>query len=369
MIKVLHITWSAHFGGIEKLALETCKCQLSTDVVQPTICFGKYEGEMLSLFHDHNIPTISGNLKTGKDFSPKKYQELKKVFSRYDVLHFHGFNPLMAFVAASSDNNIVYTEHGNFAFGRKQSFFDKILMRWRAYFIREKVGMLLFNSHFTKEYALKLLNLGQVNRRVLYNGVNQPSGTVMNKAEDLKEKLKGYFVIGAASRFAGFKRLPMLVEAFAGLKEKEKARLLLVGDGPQREELEGLVRKFGIWDKTIFTGYRKDIDQVASWIDVFCIPSKNEPFGLTVIENLNEGRPVLVMSDGGGAKELIEQVEPENICADIADLTAKMAYCMNNQEKMVQMKPLRRKFAAQFSIEHYCSELDRVYQELVNVRD
>lgn len=102
--------------------------------------------------------------------------------------------------------------------------------------------------------------------------------------------LEGKFVVGNVGRFANQKNLLFLVEIFSEiLKYKGDARLLLVGDGPLREDIERKISQLGIADKAILTGARTDINRIMQGMDAFVFPSKFEGLGIVLIEAQTSG--------------------------------------------------------------------------------
>lgn len=369
MLKVLHIVWSAHFGGIEKLVLEVCQEQMTSKTVAPTVYFPRCEGEMLTQFEASGIPIERGQFKKGLELSRTKFQEAKKTFAKYDVLHFHVFNPILASAASGLKKAIVYTEHGNFGFGRKSSSIDKLLMALRARFLRKNVHLLLFNSKFSQDYAHGIMRLSGVKQQVLYNGVRLFKEGKVKSDPSLLKACEGCFVIGTAARFAAFKRIDLLLRSFAKMPEKAQCKLLLVGDGPMRKDLEQLSTELQLQDQVVFTGYLAKVGEATSLMDVFAIPSQNEPFGLTVIEMMGQGTPVVAMEDGGGARELLSLSEPGNICNGVEAMAEILSYYFNNPQQISEGVSLRTTFAADFTIEKHTAQLAALYQDLPYVRN
>lgn len=95
-------------------------------------------------------------------------------------------------------------------------------------------------------------------------------------------------VVGVLGRLDPNKRFDLLVEAAAPLLD-ENTRLLLVGDGPERQRLEGIAREHGVADRVVFAGQRSDVAAVLSAFDLFVACSKQETFGLSVLEALANG--------------------------------------------------------------------------------
>jgi glycosyltransferase involved in cell wall biosynthesis len=101
------------------------------------------------------------------------------------------------------------------------------------------------------------------------------------------------FVVGAVGRLVPTKRFDVLIEALAGLPG---ARLLLVGGGPERPDLEELAVSHGVRERVIFAGERPDIPELLAAMDVFAAPSAEEAFGLAPIEALASGLPVIYVN-------------------------------------------------------------------------
>jgi len=108
-MKVLHVLWTANFGGIERLALDLARAQARSSNVEVSVLFGRAEGEMLGLYRDASVPFVDAGLVHGFDFSPAKYRRMKQVFSQQDVLHVHTFIPVMAHAAAASSGETTRT--------------------------------------------------------------------------------------------------------------------------------------------------------------------------------------------------------------------------------------------------------------------
>ncbi len=97
--------------------------------------------------------------------------------------------------------------------------------------------------------------------------------------------IKDAFVVGHIGRFNYQKNHEYLIDIFYDLLKKEpKARLLLVGDGDLRPQIEAKIKKLGIADKVIMTGVRKDVPDILQAMDCFVFPSHYEGLPVTVIE-------------------------------------------------------------------------------------
>lgn len=120
----------------------------------------------------------------------------------------------------------------------------------------------------------------------------------------------GDFVIGACAALRPEKRLPDLIHALARLRGRGvPARVLLIGDGPERRSLEETARQLGVADRMGITGYQMDVRRFVLACDAMALPSQTETFSLSALESMALGRP-MVMTDVGGASEQV--LEGEN---------------------------------------------------------
>jgi len=122
-----------------------------------------------------------------------------------------------------------------------------------------------------------------------------------NGGDRLREQFapNGESVLIHASNFRPVKRVNDVVRVFAAVHEKIPARLVMVGDGPDRAEAERLCRELGICSDVRFLGKQTALQEILSASDLFLMPSQNESFGLSALEAMACGVPVLSTSVGG----------------------------------------------------------------------
>lgn len=98
------------------------------------------------------------------------------------------------------------------------------------------------------------------------------------------------FVIGHVGRMAYQKNHEFLLDIFADAEKKiPNARLLLIGDGPLKDDIVKQAEILGITDKIIFAGHRNDVNNIMQAMDVFCLPSRFEGLGIVLVEALSAG--------------------------------------------------------------------------------
>ena len=106
-------------------------------------------------------------------------------------------------------------------------------------------------------------------------------------------------IVTHISNFRKVKRVPDIIKIFYKIQEKIPAKLMMVGDGPEKSRAEQLCKELGIEDKVIFFGNSNEIDQILSYSDLFLLPSETESFGLVALEAMAWSVPVISSNSGG----------------------------------------------------------------------
>jgi N-acetyl-alpha-D-glucosaminyl L-malate synthase BshA len=110
---------------------------------------------------------------------------------------------------------------------------------------------------------------------------------------------EGERIITHISNFRKVKRIPDVIKIFYKIQKEIPAKLMMVGDGPEKEKAERLCIKYGILDKVIFFGNSNEIDRILCLTDLFLLPSETESFGLAALEAMACGVPVISSNSGG----------------------------------------------------------------------
>jgi len=110
-------------------------------------------------------------------------------------------------------------------------------------------------------------------------------------------------VITHVSNFRPVKRIADVIEIFYRVQKELPAKLMMVGEGPERKEAELLCETYKIEDKVVFLGNSSEVDKILCFSDLFLLPSQTESFGLAALEAMASGVPV-ISSDSGGIPEV-----------------------------------------------------------------
>ncbi len=169
-------------------------------------------------------------------------------------------------------------------------------------------------------------------------------------------------------RLSPEKNLSLLLRAFYGVAMTyDRLRLLLVGDGPERENMEAQVKHMDIGSKVFFTGMidYKEIPAYLTSSDIFVTPSSSETFGLSTIEAMAAGLPALGM-DAPGTQDIIEDGVTGLITSDdLAVFTAKLVLLSTNHELRREMGKQALIASEKYDIETTTGALLLNYQRLI----
>lgn len=173
-------------------------------------------------------------------------------------------------------------------------------------------------------------------------------------------------IITHISNFRSVKRIPDVIQIFYTVQQHIPAKLMMVGDGPEKEKAELLCAQLGITDKVIFFGNSNEIDQILQHSDLFLLPSETESFGLAALEAMACKLPV-ISSNAGGIPELnIDGVTGFlNEVGDIDGMAANAIHILENQERLDAFKARALAHAKTFDIALIMPQYEAFYQEVI----
>ncbi|MEO6695784.1 MAG: N-acetyl-alpha-D-glucosaminyl L-malate synthase BshA [Ignavibacteria bacterium] len=168
------------------------------------------------------------------------------------------------------------------------------------------------------------------------------------------------------SNFRPLKRVLDVIKIFNEVKKKVESKLILVGDGPDRGECERYSREIGIFEEIKFMGKQDALVEILSVADIFIIPSQSESFGLSALEAMACGVPV-ISSSVGGLPELNLHGETGYI-AEIGDVERMAKYTielLTNQKRYDILAKNARKRAEEFSEDNIVPMYEKFYEEIL----
>jgi glycosyltransferase involved in cell wall biosynthesis len=285
-----------------------------------------------------------------------------------DVVHAHQYAPFFYALAArvpGLGRPILFTEHGRHQpdFPRpKRMLVNRMLLSRRDRVVG--VGAAVRQALIANEG----IPAGRV--AVLYNGIDVEAFAASPDQAAARREMgagPGELVILQVARFDYLKDHATAVRTFANVVSRiPQARLVLVGDGPERPGIEALVRELNLADRIRFLGTRIDVDRLLHGADLFMLTSVSEGIPLTVIEAMAAGLPV-VATDVGGLREVVADgvtglLAPAGDAAAVAECVLQLADAPELRRAMGAAGRERAK--DHFDEPRMAAEYGQIYREL-----
>lgn len=234
-------------------------------------------------------------------------------------------------------------------------------------------------SNAVKQSILRNCSVPENRVKVLLSGVDFAraigSGTRQGVRDEMRRRLgyaDGDIVIGTIGRLDPVKGHHLLIDALVALRPRfSRARLLLVGDGQRRPKLERQAEAFGVRDVVNFAGSQKDPAGFLAAMDIFALPSTSEGLGLSIIEAMAAGLPV-VGSTAGGIPEVVEDRKTGLLFAsnNAKALAASLAELIREPElARVLAAAGKARAEQQFGIATYVGRLYEEYDRTLHPRE
>ncbi|TRZ42524.1 N-acetyl-alpha-D-glucosaminyl L-malate synthase BshA [Robertkochia solimangrovi] len=179
---------------------------------------------------------------------------------------------------------------------------------------------------------------------------------------------RGERIITHISNFRKVKRIPDVIRTFYSIQKEVPSKLIMVGEGPEKERAEELSDALGIGRKVIFLGNSTEIDKILSFSDLFLLPSETESFGLAALEAMANGVPVISSNAGG-----IPEVNVHGFSGFLSDVgncqeMAENAISILKDGKTLQLfKKQAFEQAKKFDINEIVPMYEEIYQKTFSI--
>ena len=193
--------------------------------------------------------------------------------------------------------------------------------------------------------------------------------TVKNSFTDCQRRLmasENERIITHISNMREVKCIPDVIKTFYRIQKEIPAKLIMVGEGPERVPAEKLAEELGIAGKVIFLGNSNEIDKILCFSDLFLLPSKAESFGLAALEAMSHGVPV-ISSNAGGLSE-VNTKGFSGFLSDVGDVKTmanNALKILKTDDSLAQFKLQARQQATQFGIEKIVPMYEEVYAKAI----
>ena len=201
--------------------------------------------------------------------------------------------------------------------------------------------------------------------RVIHNFIDPHEYNRERYAPALKDQLgSNHPIFMHISNFRQVKRVRDIIGIFARVNAERASRLVMIGDGPERVVAEDETRRLGVEGSVSFLGKIDDIAPLLASADIFLLPSETESFGLSALEALASGVPV-VCTRVGGLPEVVRDNETGFLCevGDVEGMARVSLELLNDPERWQQMSKLAAADArARFSEEQIVTQYEHMYR-------
>ncbi|MGE5498045.1 MAG: N-acetyl-alpha-D-glucosaminyl L-malate synthase BshA [Syntrophothermus sp.] len=302
---------------------------------------------------------------TSKIVEVVKYEKLDLIHVHYAIPHaVSGYLSKQILKKLGSDLKVITTLHGTdiTLVGLEPSFLPLV-----KFSIEESCGVTAV-SRFLKEKTLTNYHI-EKDINVIYNFIDtelfKPGCCSAFRGHVAPN---GEKILVHTSNFRQVKRVPDTIRIFDQVRKEIPCKLMLVGDGPERSECERLARELGINKDVLFLGKQDGLVEILNSSDLFLLPSQSESFGLSALEAMSCGVPVISTSVGG-LPELVNHNETGFI-AEIGDTDRMARYAIDlltNEKKYQEFsKNSRARAVNDFEKNKIVPQYEQYYEDVLN---
>ena len=367
--RILETIRQGQIGGGESHLLSLVE-NLDKSIFEPVV-LSFTPGPMIDRLKEMGIQTHV--IYTEKPFDMSKWKQVKTFVENENIqlVHAHGTraNSNVYWAAKKLNLPLVYTIHGWSFHDDQNPIVKKIRVMGEKVLTRKSdinISVAASNQATGKQYFKDFESV------VINNGINQqkfnPEKVLKNVREELHIPAADPLVVFVA-RFIHQKQPLVLIKAFAkAAQQLTSLKLLLVGDGDQKEEALQLVKTLGIEQQVVFQQFRQDVPDVLAAGDIYVLPSLWEGLPIALLEAMAMGKAIIATA-ADGTREVIqhnsngillpmENVE-ENLAAAIVDLANDAA------KRKILGDAARATISERFSADKMTREIEKIYLRLL----
>lgn len=290
-------------------------------------------------------------------------------FEKLDLLHVHYAIPhaTIAFIVKSILKTqgihipVVTTLHGTdiTLVGADPSFATVV-----EFSINQSDGVTAVSNDLKKDTYAKFTISRDI--QVIYNFIDFTRFRKIDK-EHFKKLIapNGEKILIHTSNFRKVKRVDDVIKVFNEVHKEVPSKLMLIGDGPERQRLEEMCRRLNICEDVRFLGKQDAIEELLAIADLFIIPSENESFGLAALEAMACEVPV-ISSDAGGLPEL--NIHGRSGCVlpvgDIEGMSTHAIKLLKDPDLLAHYKKQAYERAKEFDLDIILPQYEAYYEEV-----
>ncbi len=360
--------------GPESKALELCS-KLNRQKFETIMVYGK-GGRLVKEFENIGVKIEKFVTISKFDLYEALYLYHMIKVNKIDIVQTHGLRfdffggiaAMLANVPHIITRHVAISQHLISNFRKKlYVFFDNIAIKFatKVVTVSKTVGNdLIVNQGIVRSKIVTILNGVDLERFCKDNSTRSAMREELG-ADDKKQ------IVGMIAQLSYWKGIPYFLKAIPAILRKcPNTRFLIVGDGPERENLEIMAKREGISSYVIFAGFRSrnDIPEIISAIDISVLSSLREGLPLALLESMAMSKPV-VATDVGGVSEIVQDEKtgfliPPRDSDALSDAIIKL---LKDKEKANKFGRAGRKYVEQsFSLELMIKKYENLYTQIAN---
>ena len=348
-MKLLHIISSLEIGGAQRLLSDLLPVQKEQGLDVELLVNVRVENEFTAKIEDSGIKITS--LDIPNLYSLSNVMRLRRIIKRYDVVHVHLF-PSVYWVAIASvglNVKLVYTEHSTSNRRREKTYLRPI-----EKFVYRQYDRIISISQQTQDALQQWLQSGDGRFVVVDNGLDTKRISSIRRPVIPKSLIM-------VSRFVAAKDQETLIRAMKYINKEVVLRL--VGDGDKLEHCKRIAVDEGVSDRVEFLGLRSDVEELIAESYVGVQSSNWEGFGLTAVEIMAAGKPIIA-SDVDGLKQVVEGAGIVFGRGDVDELAEKITQLLEDKEYYETIAEACKQRAKVYDISVMTSKYKSVYYGL-----
>ncbi len=173
-------------------------------------------------------------------------------------------------------------------------------------------------------------------------------------------------ILTHVSNFRPVKRVEDVVKIFEKVQQEIPTKLLLVGDGPEREKIDKLCHDLKIKDKVIFLGNSNEVNKILCYSDLFLLPSQTESFGLSALEAMAARTPVISSNSGGLPEVNLQGVTGFlSKVGNVTEMAKNAIKILKEDATLTAFKNRAKAHSEKFTLEQILPQYIAVYENIL----
>ena len=344
-MRVAQIMLSAEFGGAERSFTDVSVCleKLGHEV----LAIGLKRSKSLDKLESSGVKTKRVSCYGSWDIFTTR--SVKKILNQFkpDIVHCHLARASYLGGSAAKDLGIVaVAKTHNLVNPKYYQNIDMIVVTTEAQ--RRHLEAEGVSNHRLR----KIPNFSSVESRPLKKPLSKEDGILR---------------LTALGRFVKKKGFDTLLEAFASLREEESnVKLTIGGDGPERKALKQLAKDLGIIDKVEFVGWVEDVAEFFSGSDLFVLPSREEPFGIVILEAMAVGIPIVTTKTQGSLEILDKKMAHFTEASNAKKMAKDIRASLQSDQRYKFAELCKQRFDTLYTPEKVTGQYLNLYKELLD---